>query len=67
MKRSYIVYDFKLKQGNVYEVAWSEWDGHCMCSRVTKTGEVEYNDPEGLPPDLRDMQKLVGIKYYGDN
>lgn len=67
LENKHVVYDFKKRDGNTYEVAWSEWDGSCMCSRIPRLGTVEYSSPDGYDPDWSDMQRLVGEKYYGNN
>lgn len=50
-----------------YEVAWNEWDGSCMCSKIEKRGVVTIAGDEDFDPDLMDLTKAIRLKYHGDN
>lgn len=55
-----------------YSVGWTEWDGHCMCTRLTKRGVVtvtntQPNTIDNFQPSILDLEKAIRKKYYGNN
>lgn len=43
------------------EVAWLEWDGHCMCTKISRKGLVELPDN----PTLVDVTDAIRKQIYG--
>lgn len=68
MKMTIVPYACKrLKDSNTYEVAWNEWDGGCMCSRLNKRGTVDLEMEEGFEPSIVELEKAIRLKYHGNN
>lgn len=44
-------------------VFWLEWDGHCMCTKTTKSAEVDLPDY----PDLLEVTDAIKNQVYGHN
>lgn len=57
----------RIDDSDTFEVAWNEWDGNCMCSKVNKRGTIEFKSTDGFDPDIIDLEKAIRSKYHGDN
>lgn len=54
----------KIDDSNDYRVSWTEWDGNCMCTRITRHGVITVTDDKS---EFQDIQQAIIDKYYGDD
>lgn len=54
----------RIDNSDNYKVSWTEWDGNCMCTRITKHGVISVPDHD---TEFLIVQQAIIDKYYGDN